>query len=190
MVTVNMVDRNGGTFPASADKGKTTVGPNVGAHLRRPRVQPGGQIHVRQSEQVQAPDIEKESGKYIALALVKLHQELAKLPTMIEDNSRPFDEYNNQSLAPESESSIILLPQWEVTEKVESILITGPASAVTLQLGDRVWALTIPASGFLFIGAPLAIYLGRDDPRILTAQAAGNYSLELMGHCDTRGNLI
>lgn len=190
MVTVNMDNANSGTFPASAKKGFGIPHDNTGAHIRRTRVQPGGQVPIRQQPPIQVPDVEKEPGKYIALALVRIHQTLAKLPVMIEDHAKPFDEYNNQTLAPEAETQLTLQPQWEVTEKVESIMITGPAGTVTLQLGDRVWPLTIPAAGFIFIGAPLAIYLGRDDLRILTAQTPGEYTLELMGHCDTRGNLI
>lgn len=145
---------------------------------------------VRQPITVETPDIDKQSGKYIALGIVAMHRELQKLAVMAEDNSRPVDEYNNQTLAPEAETSLILQPQWEVTEKIESILITGPTGAITLQLGDRTWTLTIPAAGYLFIGAPLGVYLGRDDPRVLTATTAGEYTLELMGHCDTRGDLV
>lgn len=61
-------------------------------------------------------------------------------------------------------------------------------NTMTLQLGDRVWSLTMPASGVLII-APIAVMLQRSDLRQLTVSAPGEYSLELMGYADTRGNL-
>lgn len=119
----------------------------------------------------------------MALALVHLRNELANVVKLIQDHSLPFDEYQPQSLIPGSEMTINLLPSFEQPERVEKILITGPAGAVTVQLGDRVWNLTIPAAGYILI-APVAIFLGRDDIRQLTAVAAGNYTLELMGFRD------
>ena len=160
-------------------------------HIPRPKIQPGGETHLRQPQQPQVPDIEQEPMKYIALALVHLRNEFSRLPAMIEDRSKPVDVYQPQTLGPESNMSITLQPQWEDPEFIESVLITGPAAATgTIQLGDRIWPFVIPASQILFIGAPLGICLSRSDARILTAAVAGEYTFELMGHADTRGNLI
>jgi hypothetical protein len=65
------------------------------------------------------------------------------------------------------------------------VLITGPTGGISVQLGDRVWNLTIPATGVIVI-APVAILLGRSDVRQLTATTPGEYTLELMGHADDR----
>lgn len=160
-----------------------------GPEIRRRPVKGEQQTHIRQPIPVEVPDIEKESGKYVALGLVALHKALGDLANRIDDFSRPFDEYAPQTLSPEAENTILLQPQWEVSERVEEILITGPAGAVTIQLGDRLWTLTIPAAGFLLI-APVAIYLERNDVRQLTATVAGQFTFELMGHADARGALI
>lgn len=64
---------------------------------------------------------------------------------------------------------------------------TSPNTMV-LQLGDRVWNLTMPASGILTI-SPIAVMLNRSDLRQLTVTSPGEYTLELMGYADTRGNL-
>lgn len=144
-------------------------------------------MHLRQPEKVQVPDIEQEPMKYMALALVHLRNALAKLPKMIEDQSRPVDEYRVQSNAADSVTQINLPPQWETPELIKSVLITGPAGTVTLQLGQRFWTLTVPAAGFILI-APLFLQLARDEPRILTPAVPGQYTLELMGHADERAN--
>lgn len=127
--------------------------------------------------------------KYVALGLTHLHNELSGLARMIEDRARPVDEYQPQELVGETESVLTVSPQWETNERITSILITGPPGSVTIQLGDRIWPLAIPASGFLLI-APVSIFLGRDDTRTLTAATPGQYSLELSGYADTRGQLI
>ena len=154
-------------------------------HIIRPKIQPGGEEHLRQPSKVGVPDIEQEPLKYIALALVHLRNAFTKVPKMLDDMSRPVDEYRVQTLAPDSESNIILHPQFETTELIRAILITGPTGAITVQLGNRVWNLTIPASQFILI-SPLWLQIGRDEPRVLTAQTPGDYTLELMGHADER----
>jgi hypothetical protein len=157
----------------------------------RPAIQkPGEQTHIRQEQNSRVPDIEQAPLKYIALALVHLRQELAKLPRMIEDQSRPVDEYVAQEVIAATVSSpLLILPQWEVSEKITSIVIIGPAGAVTLQLGDRIWPLTIPATGVIVI-SPVAVLLSRSDLRQLTFATPGVYSVELMGFCDTRNELV
>lgn len=161
----------------------------------RPTLQRGAEQHLRNPVPIAAKDTELEPMKMIALALVHLRNEFSKLPTMIEDRSKPVDEYNVQSLAPESDaigSTLMLQPQYETPEFIEGVLITGPVGgAGTVQLGDRVWPFTLPASQILYIGGPLGVLLGRSDIRQLTVTAtAGEYTFELMGHADTRGNRI
>jgi len=158
-------------------------------HIPRPAIQPGGQEHLRQPTKPEVPDIEQAPLKYIALALVHLKNVFARLPVMIEDNSHPVDEYQPQTLSPETESTITLQAQWESSEIIRAVLITGPTGNITVQLGDRLWTLTIPASGFILI-SPLWLLLSRSDVRILTASTPGQYSFELMGHEDSRGNLV
>lgn len=155
------------------------------SHVPRPVIQPGGETHLRQPQQVQVPDIEQAPLKYIALALVHLRNSFSKVPKMLEDNSRPVDEYSTQSNVAESFLTLTVQPQWEQTELIRAILITGPAGACTLQLGQRFWNLTIPVAGYILI-SPIWLQLGRVEPRIITGNVAGNYSLELMGHVDER----
>lgn len=157
----------------------------MNTHIIRPKIQPGGEEHLRQPTKVEVPNIEQEPMKYIALALVHLRNAFTKVPKMLEDASRPVDEYRNQTLLADSETNIRVLPQYECAELIRSVLITGPTGAVTLQLGTRIWNLTIPASGFILI-SPLWLQLGRDEDRILTAQTPGQFTLELMGHADER----
>jgi len=146
--------------------------------------------HLRQPEKVETPNIEHEPMKFIALALVHLRNEFSKLPVMIEDRSKPVDEYEVPATLPVG-GTLTLQPQWETAEFIESILITGPAAATgTLQMGDRFLPFTIPATQILFIGAPMGMRLARSDARILTVQTAGTYTFEIMGYADTRGNLI
>lgn len=66
---------------------------------------------------------------------------------------------------------------------VLTALSTG--NLFTLQLGDRIWSLTLPPSGVMTIGY-VALILGRSDPRILTPAAPGIWTLELMGIADRR----
>lgn len=158
-------------------------------HIPRGGIQPGGEEHLRQPSPIAVPNIEQEPLKYVALALTHLRREIAKIPVMLADQSKPFDEYNVQTLAVESNPLITLQPQWEFPEIIESIIITGPAAATaTLKLGDRVWNLVMPATQILPLVGPLGICLSRSDDRILQPTiATGEWSLELMGHADTRG---
>jgi hypothetical protein len=145
--------------------------------------------HLRQPEGIEVPDIEHNPVKYFSLALVHLRNVLARIPVMIEDHSRPVDEYRVQTLTPEATSSMTVQPQWETAEIITSIVIIGPAGAVTVQLGDRTWNLTIPAAGILVI-APIALILGRSDNRILSSATPGEYNMELMGYADTRAEKV
>jgi hypothetical protein len=65
------------------------------------------------------------------------------------------------------------------------ITITAVSAPFTLQLGDRVWNLTLPATGILTIGCE-PMTLERTDPRILSSSIAGAWSLEIIGFGDVR----
>lgn len=127
--------------------------------------------------------------KFIALGLIHLRQKLEELANFTEDRSRPVDEYQPQEIIGEQETTLNVSPQWETNERITSVLITGPPGTITVFLGDRIWPLTIPASGVLVI-APVSIFLSRGDTRQLTSATPGQYSLELMGYADSRGQLI
>jgi hypothetical protein len=114
-----------------------------------------------------------------------LVKQLGDFARQVENRARVVDEYQVQSSVAASESTVTVQPIYDlVPEKIESIIITGPAGAVTLQLGDRFWNLTIPATGIIVI-APVAVLLNRNDIRQLSG-APGSYSLELMGIADER----
>jgi hypothetical protein len=128
--------------------------------------------------------------RYIALALLHLRDQISTLANMTQDAGRPFDEYQPQTLAVEAETAISVQPTYEVSERVESIIVTGPpAAAITLELGDRTWPLVIPATGIISMNG-LAIQLGRSDVRQIIATVPGQYTIELMGHADSRGQLV
>ena len=60
---------------------------------------------------------------------------------------------------------------------------------VIVQLGDRVWNLTIPFTGVLEL-SPKKLILAYQDIRQLTAAIPGAYSLELLGVADVRNRFI
>jgi hypothetical protein len=155
------------------------------SYVPRAKLPPEGRVPLRQLDTVSAQDIELQPMKYLALALIHLRNQLDNLAQQIANKSRPFDEYLPQTPQNISVTSVTLQPAFESTERVETIIITGPAGAVTLQLGDRFWQLTIPASGFLIL-SPVKVILERSDNRILTSATPGNYTLELMGYADER----
>lgn len=158
-----------------------------GTQSQSPRSGVPESLHIHQPSIKAEPGTDMVPAKYFALAMVKLHAQMAKLAQMIEDNSRPVDEYQPQTLTPEGTANVTVPPQWEVTEVIRSIVVTGPTGACTLQLGDRTWNLVIPASQILVI-APIRMILSRQDVRILTAATPGQYNLELMGTCDERAS--
>jgi hypothetical protein len=158
-------------------------------HSPRAKNPLGQEIHTRHLDALETRDLEETPFKFIALALVQLRNELKRIPVMIADRSRRVDEYSVQSLTPESALTFTVQPQFDLFDEViESIIVTGPpAATANLQIGDRYWALVMPASGILPITS-IGMILGRNDIRQLTASAAGEWSLELMGYADTRGN--
>ncbi len=154
-------------------------------YIPRGKMPPGSSVKIRQPVPITAEDIERQPFKYVALALVHLQREMANLRKALEDRSRPVDEYRPQAITSESTALVQLPPQWESREMITSILITGPAGACVVQLGDRIWTLTIPAAGYIAI-SPVAIMLERNDIRQISSATAGDYTLELMGYADMR----
>lgn len=147
-------------------------------------------ISTRQPVRTETGDDEQVSGEYAELGSKRLAAQLQTLAETIENRSNLVDEYNTAAITGAGSSAqFVVQPTYEyMPEKIESIVITGPAGAVTLQLGDRIWQLVIPATGYLVIGY-VAIVLGRSDPRILTPASPGVYTLELMGIADRRFNI-
>lgn len=130
-------------------------------------------------------DEQKAVFSFLAAGVHALVKELHDLARQIDNRAFLVDEYRTQSPFGDSESTVTVQPTYDYKpEKIESIIITGPPGNVTLQLGDRFWSLTIPATGIIVIG-PVAVLLNRNDPRILTGPT-GNYNLELMGIADER----
>ena len=152
---------------------------------------PGTPVFLRQPEDVDTRDLELKPYKYIALALVHLRNAFARVPVMLEDNSRPVDLFYPQTFQSAGlTQQVILQPQWETAVKIKYVMITGPSgNNITVQLGDRIWPLTIPATGFILIG-PVAFFLARTDPQILWSATVANYTMELMGNADSRGQLV
>lgn len=116
-----------------------------------------------------------------------LVQSIERMSRRIRDTTRFVDEKRVQTLAGDSELIVQLLPQFErYGEHIESVIVGGPpASAVTVQLGERVWPLIIPATGILVL-APIGITLDYEDTRQLIAAVPGDYWLELTGYADVR----
>jgi hypothetical protein len=144
-------------------------------------------IHTRQPVDPTATDKEQVSAGYTELGTEKLAEALSLLARQIENRSNVVDEYNSAAITGAgSSASVVVQPTYEyMPEKIESIIITGPTGNVQLQLGDRIWQLSIPATGILTIGY-CAIMLSRTDARILTPGTPGVYTLELSGVADRR----
>jgi hypothetical protein len=151
------------------------------------KLPPDSIIHTRQPEKVRTDDEEQVSTKFEKLGAEQLLEQLVTVARAAENRGNPVDEYNSAGVSGAgSSASVTVQPTYEyMPEKIETVIVTGPTGAITLQLGDRIWALTIPASGILIIG-PMALLLGRSDARILTPASAGVYTLELMGIADRR----
>lgn len=157
--------------------------------LLHSKLPPDARINVRDTNApIGAQDVEQFSAEFVATGLLHLREALGEIARYAENRSHPVDEYNTVPLTGiATESQLILLPTYEyMPEKIEAIIVGGPpAATVTLVLGDRQWAVTIPSVGILPIG-PLGIILGRSDPRMLVAATPGTYFLELMGIADRR----
>lgn len=147
-------------------------------------------IHTRLVDDIEVPDVESMPATFLLTAIMHLAKNAGRLEKKIADTSRLVDEYvpNPGQYAILQGTSLEVFSQFDqIPERITSILITGPAGDVTVQLGDRVWNFTIPASKYLVI-APVSILLTRQDRRLLTptSVASGNYTMELMGYADER----
>lgn len=152
------------------------------------KLPPDARINVRDTNApIGAQDVEEFVPQYIAAGMLAMREVLGEIARQAENRSNPVDEYNSAPITGAATSNVVsVFPTYEyMPEKIESVLIGGPAGAVTLQLGDRVLPLAIPVSGILVI-APVAIMLGRNDLRQLSAATPGVYFLELMGVADRR----
>jgi hypothetical protein len=112
-------------------------------------------------------------------------QSLDNLARLVQDRSHRVDEYQVQEISA-SVSQVQTSPDYEIDQIITSIIVTGPANtAFTLNVGRRNWNLTTPATGILVI-SPIMISLGRSDNRTLTSATPGNWTLELMGHTESK----
>jgi hypothetical protein len=155
------------------------------------KLPPDAVIHTREPEPARTTDEETTSPGFERLGLQAMAEQLQSIARRIENAANPVDEYNSAAVTGAgSAAAVTVQPTYEyMPEKITAIVITGPpAAAVTLQLGDRLWALVIPAAGILPIG-PVALMLSRSDARILTPATPGVFTLELMGIADRRFNI-
>lgn len=135
-----------------------------------------------------AEDIQQVSPEYLAQSLIKFHEALDEMARNAENRSHIVDEYNTVPLTGSAtQSTLIIQPTYEyMPEKIEAVIVAGPAAAVaTILLGDRQIPVVIPATGIIVI-APVGILLNRNDPRQLSSVTAGIWFMELMGIADAR----
>lgn len=151
------------------------------------KLPPDSIIHTRQPVEPGTKDVEQAEPEFTELGMERLAKQLETIARLTENRSNKVDEYNSAAITGAGSSAFFSVqPTYEyMPEKIEAIIVTGPTGVVTLQLGDRIWPLTIPASGILVI-APIGILLSRTDARTLTPAAAGTYTLELCGVADRR----
>lgn len=152
------------------------------------KLPPGSRITVRGSNApIGAQDEEQFVPEYIAAGMLELREALGEIARQISNRGNLVDEYNSTPITGAATESVVTVqPTYELMpEKIEAIIVCGPTGPVTIQLGDRQWPVTIPASGIIVI-APVAVILNRNDDRKLTAQTPGAYFLELMGVADRR----
>jgi len=153
------------------------------------RLPPGTSFPVRdKDEPIGTENVEQISPEFIRSGLLRLQEALGTLARLTENRGNPVDEYNTVPITgAASESTLTVLPTYEMMpEKIVGVIVNGPPStSITVQLGDRLWPVVIPATGILVI-APIALILGRNDDRKIIAQTPGNYFLELMGYADAR----
>lgn len=160
--------------------------------MRRSKLPPGTVLHVRDKETpIRTGTEEQVTPEFIAAGLLKFQEALTDLARQTENHSNPVDEYNTATLSGGVGTSTVvtLQPTYDfMPEKIIAALVCGPpAAAITVVLGDRQLPLVIPAAGLIPIG-PMAMILGRNDPRQLISATPGTYFLELMGFADQRFN--
>lgn len=139
------------------------------ASTDRIRVGADHAIFSRQVEPVTAPDIDEAPNQYLVKGMLKLHEQLGHLARIIDNRSRPVDEYRVQTLVVDSEQLVTVQPQYDqISERIESVFVMGPPNAnCTVQLGDRTWYLVIPSTGEIII-SPVSLLLSRNDVRQLS----------------------
>lgn len=147
-----------------------------GTKVRSERV-----VRTHKSEPWETTDIDvAPEAKWMLNTLARLYGELKNLSKIVEDRTKPVDEFTPQTTM-STELTLEIQPTYEIPVRVTSILVTGPAGqTVTVTVGPRNWTVVIPASGVLVI-APISMIVNREDHRTITATVAGDYSLELMG---------
>lgn len=143
---------------------------------------------IGQPRNAEVPDIPQgESPGFYAESSSQLAEAIQRLAQQIEETTRYVDEYGpTGNGATWLTSNVELQPQFEnYSERIKYILVIGPPTApFTLQLGDRFWNLTTPATGLLQWSAD--ILLDRTHRRILSAATPGAWFLELTGETDVR----
>lgn len=149
----------------------------------------GARIYTRDTTHTNVPNQEwVPSPEWIRNAIEQMLSQLKGLRRVIEDRTRPVDEYQGTPTASELQSTVTVPAQFDaqMSERIESILIWGPPAATgTIKLGDTTINIVIPASGVLVI-APISMLLNRSDDRILTLSPAGDIGVRLMGWADER----
>lgn len=153
------------------------------------KIQQGGAVPVRNMPSVSVTDSENTPAEnFVILAMARIQKSLAAVERHVRNYTRLVDEYAVvSSYTAAGESVVEVQPVFDVpSERIESIIVIGPpATAFTLQLGDRFWNLTTDATGRVVM-ASISMLLSRNDRRILTSVTAGNWNLELMGYADER----
>jgi hypothetical protein len=122
---------------------RATHAPNLSPRAGKPG---DGRIPLRTQTGISASDIEQSPFKYVALALIHLRDQTSSIAKQIQDNSRPVDEYTPQTLAAEAESLIIVQPDWDMDEVIESIVIVGPATGTPTPANQIALGATTVAS--------------------------------------------
>src|ERR1700757_4537967 len=98
---------------------------------------------------IRAEDAPQEvSPQFVLNSLMSLRESLGTLSRLIENRGYPVDEYNTGA---GTGTVLSLQPTYEyMPERIEAVIVTGPpSSTVTIQLGDRIWNVVIPAAGVL-----------------------------------------
>lgn len=93
------------------------------------------------------------------------------------------EEYAGESQeGPTGETILIAVPDFERTECITEVLVTGPVTtAFTLQLGDRFMSLSTDATGKCLL-SPVSFSLGATAHRQLVSVTNGDWFLHLAGY--------
>jgi len=105
-------------------------------------------------------------------------QEFYDLVKPVLDQQREMPRLVDERMYVASSTAITLRPQSKNTQKITSLFIQVTSNA-TLQLGDRTFIIDASLSPYMLTGQCFILYA--NDNRVLTQQATGFMSLELMG---------